>query len=86
VVAKLTPVRIGLISFFDGRKRVRKSLKSGILAHQERIRKILREDCFEVVTSKDVVWTPRTAVQQTKAMLASDIAAILRPPLFPVLT
>lgn len=70
-------IKIGLLSFSDGRKRVHEGLKPGILEHEKRIREAIEEGGFEVVTGEDVIYTPRLAVHEAKRALAGDVAGVV---------
>jgi L-fucose/D-arabinose isomerase len=73
----LADVRIGVISFSDGRKRVHDGLAPEIAKHQDVLVAQIRELGAEVVQADEIVWTPRMAVQAAKKLTAADVAAVV---------
>jgi L-fucose isomerase len=77
-------IRIALISFSDGRKRVHESLKADILTHQARIQDILEQSGeVEVLTGDEVIYSTDLARQEARRLdsLKPD-AAIFNIPVF----
>ena len=70
-------VRIGLLSFSDGRERVHQGLLPGIQAHQEQLRLLIEQAGAEAMVAEEVVHTPRTAVREAKRLLAGDVAGVV---------
>jgi len=69
--------RIGVLSFSDGRQRVHETLRAGIEDHQARIAATLEALGAEAVVGEDVIWRPRQAVAQAKALREADVAGVV---------
>ena len=70
-------IRIGLLSFSDGRRRVHEALKPGISDHAAGIEKVLGDMEVDVVPGAEVIFTPRLAVREAKRLLAADVAGVV---------
>jgi len=70
-------VRIGLLSFSDGRRRVHEGLRAGIERRQEELRALIAGAGAEPVVVAQVAWTPRIAVSEAKRLLAADVAGVV---------
>jgi len=70
-------VKIGLLSFSDGRKRVHDGLRPAIERHEGAARQALEQVGATVVACEEPIWTPRMAVAQSKALVAADVAAVV---------
>jgi len=73
----LADVRIGLISFSDGRKRVHDGLTPAITKHQDALVAQIQSLGAQVVVADEIVWTPRLAVQAAKKLIAEDVAGVV---------
>ncbi|NLF40992.1 L-fucose isomerase [bacterium] len=69
-------MRIGLLSFSDGRTRVHETLRPGIQRHERRIAAALEQCGAEPVRGESVIHQPRMAVREAKRLLAHDVAAV----------
>ena len=80
---RTSPIRVALLSFSDGRKRVHESLKPRILEQEEAIARVLQERGIEVVRADEPAWTPRMATAAARAALSRDVAAaVFNIPVF----
>ncbi|MHC4714051.1 MAG: L-fucose/L-arabinose isomerase family protein [Planctomycetota bacterium] len=70
-------VRIGLLSFSDGRERVHRDLEPGIREHEKRITATLESIGVRAVAGREVIYRPRAAVREAKKMLGEDVAAVV---------
>ncbi len=70
-------VRIGLLSFSDGRKRVHDGLLPRIQEYQGRLQAMLEEAGAEAVVNDEVIHSPRRAVREAKKLLAADVAGVV---------
>lgn len=73
----LNDVRIGIMSFSDGRKRVHDTLAETIGGHQEALAGLIRELGATPVLAEDIAWTPRLAVDGARQLIAADVSAVL---------
>jgi L-fucose isomerase len=71
-------IRLGLLSFSDGRERVHQSLAPDILAHQAKIKKIL-EDTSEIVVieAPEIVFSTDLANQQARHLDMSGLDGVI---------
>ncbi len=76
-VNKTAPVRIGIMSFSDGRKRVHDSLQPAIERHQHTLTAVLEHTGVTPVVADRIAWTPRLAVAGAKQLVAADVAAVV---------
>ncbi|MBD3241809.1 MAG: fucose isomerase, partial [Chitinivibrionales bacterium] len=74
---KSSAVRIGIMSFSDGRKRVHDTLRPSIEQHQETLAKVLEQAGVAPVIADEIAWTPRLAVAGAKQLVAADVAAVV---------
>ncbi len=70
-------VRIGLMSFSDGRRRVHEGLRPRIQQYQDRAEGMIRAAGAEPAVAEEIAWSPRRAVRQAKRLLARDVAAVV---------
>lgn len=70
-------MRIGVLSFSDGRKRVHEDLRERIENHERRLVEVLEGVGATVVAGPEPVWRPRMAVQQAKQLIAEDVASVV---------
>ncbi len=77
-------IRIGLLSFSDGRERVHRSLVPAIEESSRRLRKTLEESGeAEVVCGDEIIWRHAQAREQAKALAARETdGTILNVPVF----
>lgn len=72
-----TGVRVGVMSFSDGRERVHEGLRPGIEKHQAGICAAIDELGATAVPAQEVAWTPRRAVREAKRLLSQDVACVV---------
>ena len=77
VTGFLNEVRIGVLSFSDGRKRVHDGLRPVIERHQAELCRLVEELGATAVAAREVAWTPRLAVGEARRLAAQDVAAVL---------
>jgi L-fucose isomerase len=71
-------IRLGLISFSDGRLRVHEGLRPDIEAHAQKLKQILEATGeVEIVIAETIVHTPETARQEAKKMAARDLDGVI---------
>lgn len=71
-------IRLGLLSFSDGRERVHHSLALDILVHQAKIKKILRDTQeIEVVEADEVIHSTDLANQMARLLDKSDLDGVI---------
>lgn len=76
-------VRIGLLSFSDGRKRVHEGLRSGLEARAGELGRMIERAGAEAVAGGEIVHSPRQAVREAKRLRAADVAgAVFNIPVF----
>ena len=71
-------IRLGLISFSDGRLRVHESLAPDIREHEAKIKKILEAGGeIEVVPAEDIVHSADAARREAKRLAAGDMDGVI---------
>jgi len=70
-------LRVGLLSFSDGRKRVHDGLEAGIRDHETKIARTLAAIGAEAVVGGEVIYKPRMAVREAKVLLGRDVSCVL---------
>ncbi len=70
-------VKIGLLSFSDGRQRVHEGLAPTIQGHQDRLAALIAATGATPVVAEAIAWTPRLAVAEARRLLAADVAAVV---------
>ena len=71
-------IRLGLISFSDGRLRVHEGLAPDIQIHETKIKSILEATGeAEIVLAENIVHSPETARQEAKRMAALDLDGVI---------
>lgn len=76
-------VRIGLLSFSDGRKRVHESLRAGIEAHEKVLTREIERAGASPVIACEIIHSPRAAVREARRIASADVAgAVFSIPVF----
>lgn len=71
-------IRLGLLSFSDGRERVHEGLAPEIHKHEARIKEILEMTGeIEVVVAQDIAHSPETARQEARRLAALDLDGVI---------
>jgi len=70
-------MRIGLLTFSDGRPRVHEDQLETTTFHLERIEKALTKLGVDVILGTEIITTPRIALAQAKRMVAEDVCCTL---------
>lgn len=77
-------IRIGLLSFSDGRERVHKSLAATIKKSADRVKAVLEAGGeIEIISAKEIIWRHTQAREQARLIHAQNIdGTILNVPVF----
>ncbi|MBI5723018.1 MAG: L-fucose isomerase [Planctomycetes bacterium] len=70
-------IRVGLLSFSDGRARVHENLRTRIEKYDARVCAVLDALGAETVAGGQIVHSPRTAVSEAKQLVARDVEAVV---------
>jgi L-fucose/D-arabinose isomerase len=73
----LRAVRIGIMSFSDGRQRVHDALAEGILREQGALERLVTSLGVTPIVASGIAHSPRTAVSLAKELAAQDVAAVV---------
>ena len=71
----MRPPKVGILSFSDGREHVHRELVGLVERFQERVAQRLRQEGWEVVTGREVVWTTDLAVRESRYLAAQGVEA-----------
>jgi len=70
-------VKVGILTFGDGREFLKKDLEPINAKFQKRLKDALVNDGFEVVAGEEVIWNNRLAVKYGKMMQSSDVDCVI---------
>ena len=69
--------RVGILTFSDGRRHVHQELLPLTRSFQEALARRLREEGWEVVTGREIVWTTDLAKSEARYLAAEGVEATI---------